>query len=99
MMHIPNPEELGGEKERERPGSGAGWAVTEDGGGAPASLPPLFSSLLEKNRTFFTQNEQTKGDYFVFKIHSIQHCFICRPSYSTVSEDAGIEPRSVGTTT
>jgi hypothetical protein len=25
----------------------------------------------------------------------IQHCFICRPSDSTVSTDAGIEPRTV----
>jgi hypothetical protein len=25
----------------------------------------------------------------------IQHCFICRPSDSTVSEDAGIEPKKV----
>jgi hypothetical protein len=25
------------------------------------------------------------------------HCFICRPSDSTVSEDAGIEPRTVAT--
>ncbi len=25
----------------------------------------------------------------------IQHCFICRPSDSTVSKDAGIEPRTV----
>jgi hypothetical protein len=52
MMHIRNPEELGGEKERERPGSGAGWAVTEAEGGAAASLPPLFSSLLEKQDMF-----------------------------------------------
>jgi hypothetical protein len=28
----------------------------------------------------------------------IQHCFICRPSDSTLSEDAGIEPRTVATT-
>ncbi len=28
---------------------------------------------------------------------SYQHCFICRPSDSTVSEDAGIEPRAVAT--
>jgi hypothetical protein len=28
----------------------------------------------------------------------IQHCFICCPSDSTVSEDAGIEPRTVKTT-
>jgi hypothetical protein len=26
-----------------------------------------------------------------------QHCFICRPSDSTVSEDVGIEPRTVAT--
>ncbi len=32
-----------------------------------------------------------------FKMYFLQHCFICRPSYSTVSEDAGIEPRSVST--
>jgi hypothetical protein len=28
-------------------------------------------------------------------MYDIQHCFICRPSDSTVSEDAGIEPRTV----
>jgi hypothetical protein len=33
---------------------------------------------------------------FFFK-YVIQHCFICRPSDSTVSEDAGIEPRTVAT--
>jgi hypothetical protein len=27
----------------------------------------------------------------------MQHCFICRPSDSTVSENAGIEPRTVAT--
>ncbi len=26
-----------------------------------------------------------------------QHCFICSPSNSTVSEDAGIEPRTIAT--
>jgi hypothetical protein len=31
-------------------------------------------------------------------MYDIQHCFICRPSDSTVSEDAGIEPRLVATT-
>ncbi len=35
------------------------------------------------------------GDFFMYHI---QHCFICRPSDSTVSEDAGIEPRTVATT-
>ncbi len=33
-------------------------------------------------------------DFFMFYI---QHCRICRPSDSTVSEDAGIEPRTVAT--
>jgi hypothetical protein len=33
---------------------------------------------------------------FLFMYHN-QHCFICRPSDSTVSEDAGIEPRTVAT--
>ncbi len=32
-------------------------------------------------------------------MYDIQHCFICRPSDSTVSEDAGIELRRVATTT
>jgi hypothetical protein len=27
-------------------------------------------------------------------MYDIQHCFICRPNDSTVSEDAGIEPRT-----
>ncbi len=33
-----------------------------------------------------------------FFMYCIQYCFICRPSDSTVSEDAGIEPRTVATT-
>ncbi len=37
------------------------------------------------------QNVPTYIRYFV------QHCFICRPSDSTVSEDAGTEPRTVTT--
>jgi hypothetical protein len=36
--------------------------------------------------------------YIFFFMYNIQHCFICRPSDSTVSEDAGIEPRTVATT-
>jgi hypothetical protein len=34
------------------------------------------------------------GDFFSY---NIQHCFICRPSDSTVPTDAGIEPRTVAT--
>ncbi len=36
------------------------------------------------------------GD-FLFFLYCIQHCFICRPSDSTVPTDAGIEPRTVAT--
>jgi hypothetical protein len=36
------------------------------------------------------------GVFFIFS-YSIQHCFICRPSDSTVPTDAGIEPRTVAT--
>ncbi len=35
---------------------------------------------------------------FLF-MYVIQHCFLCRPSDSTVSEDAGIEPKTVATLT
>jgi hypothetical protein len=51
----------------------------------------------ELSRTFF---KKVKGDFFVFLnfMYDIQHCFICRPSDSTVPEDAGIEPRIVATT-
>jgi hypothetical protein len=34
---------------------------------------------------------------FVVSSYYIQHCFICRPSDSTVPTDAGIEPRTVAT--
>ncbi len=40
------------------------------------------------------------GDFFFFLFfcsYNIQHCFICRPSDSTVPTDAGIEPGTVAT--
>jgi hypothetical protein len=38
------------------------------------------------------------GGIFCFYFsYYIQHCFICRPSDSTVPTDAGIEPRTVAT--
>jgi hypothetical protein len=37
--------------------------------------------------------------WFFFLCYYIQHCFICRPSDFTVSEDAGMEPRTVATST
>ncbi len=39
-----------------------------------------------------------QGDFDFFSpMYCIQHCFVCRPSDSTVSENAGIEPRTVAT--
>jgi hypothetical protein len=37
------------------------------------------------------------GGFFSFCSYNIQHCFICRPSDSTVPTDAGIEPRTIAT--
>ncbi len=46
---------------------------------------------------FFFQRGIFK-DFSSFFMYFIQHCFICRPSDSTVSEDAGIDqPRTVAT--
>ncbi len=44
--------------------------------------------------TVVSVNGKLGGIFFMF---DIQHCLICRPSDSTVSEDAGIEPRTVAT--
>jgi hypothetical protein len=41
--------------------------------------------------------ELKQGEFLLFFIYVIQYCFICRLSDSTVSEDAGIEPRTVAT--
>jgi hypothetical protein len=43
---------------------------------------------------------EQRGDFFGFFLfmYDIQQRFICRPSDSTVSEDAGIEPKTVATT-
>jgi hypothetical protein len=42
----------------------------------------------------------SNGGFFGFFLfmYDILHCYICRPSDSTVPEDAGIEPRTVVTT-
>jgi hypothetical protein len=35
--------------------------------------------------------------FYFFSMYCIQHCFVCRPPDFTVSEDAGIEPRTIAT--
>jgi hypothetical protein len=42
--------------------------------------------------SYFSSFFYIKGDFFGFFHYFIQHYFICRPSESTVSEHAGIEP-------
>jgi hypothetical protein len=43
----------------------------------------------------FPPSVSPKSEYWIFSLYFIQHCSICRPSDYTVSEDAGIEPRTV----
>jgi hypothetical protein len=41
------------------------------------------------------RSKKVNSFFVVFCMYFIQHCFIFHPSDSTVSEDAGIEPRTV----
>jgi hypothetical protein len=59
---------------------------------------PLFYRL--SSWDYSCDDNVLKGNFFLFFLfmYDIQHCFICRPTDSTVSEDAEIEPRTVATT-
>ncbi len=72
----------------------------------------VFVPIIEINRTSPYRSSETSGwrdryryhsanslkrDFWGFLKYFIQHCFICRHSDSTVSEDAGIAPRTVTT--
>ncbi len=69
----------------------------------PTSLPSHYLLLLKKHSNFEdlepVSDRKIKlffllyflGDFFSFCSYNIQHCFICRPSDSTVPTDAGIE--------
>ncbi len=52
--------------------------------------------FLRTSVILFFWNIFFKG-FLGFLMYFIYHCFICRPLHSTVSEDAGIEPRTVAT--
>ncbi len=56
---------------------------------------PHSRGILEEAHAFLVQSF-FRGIFFLL-MYVIQHCFIFRPSDSTVSEDAGIEPRTVAT--
>ncbi len=56
------------------------------------------TAKIRRHQQFLLQCVIFKGVFCIFIFMCIfQHCFICRPSDSTVSEDAGIEPRTVVT--
>jgi hypothetical protein len=63
--------------------------------GSPSALPrssPRFKVIAHLQFQLLVIKQ---GNLFFFlSIYCIQHCFICRPLDSTVSEDAGIEPRT-----
>ncbi len=50
-----------------------------------------------RNLMFNSTGGKQKGGCFRFFVYFIHHCFICRRSDSTVSEDAGIKLRTVAT--
>ncbi len=63
--------------------------------------PPHQRSLVRPPGVRWPQDsvrgDNNRGIFWIFSVYCIQHCFICRPSDSTVTEDAGIEPRTVAT--
>ncbi len=61
-------------------------------------LPVPYSLCDSKDDSWQYLDEDIKWGIFLglfFVMYFIQHCFICRPSDSIVSEDAGIEPMTV----
>ncbi len=60
------------------------------------STRPFSVSFIARCCTIFFINIFW-GIFSFFLSYYIQHCFICRPSDSTVPTDAGIEPRTVAT--
>ncbi len=58
-------------------------------------LTPVFREKVRARETFFSFKREIV--VFSFYVRVIQHCFICRPSDFTLSEDARIEPRNVVT--
>ncbi len=78
------------------------------GGGGGHSLHPWLVEKRTRNKVlivivaFFSVVDPDPGLkrgilWSFFFMYIIQHGFSCRPSDSTLSEDAGIEPRTVAT--
>ncbi len=65
-------------------------------------MEPQINQIQSKNCTkirseSMEKTQNFKGGFFGFFKYFIQHCFIFRPSESTVWEDAGFELRTVVT--
>jgi hypothetical protein len=62
--------------------------------------PSLHKSAMSQRYVWqsFIKGGDFLGFFSFYVLYYNQHCFICCPSDSTVSEDAGIEPRTVATT-
>jgi hypothetical protein len=59
------------------------------------SLNVCYWTMCPLDVTFLRRH--VKGFFIFYFRYVIQHCFIFRPSDSTLSEDAAIEPRTVAT--
>ncbi len=66
-------------------------------GGLEASYDMEMAEIGKHSDLLF-HIELLNGDFGIFScMYYIHHCFICRPSDTTVSVDAGIEPRTFAT--
>jgi hypothetical protein len=54
-----------------------------------------ISKGMANTKHTLARQKMYRGDFFMYVLY--QQCFIYRPSDSMVSEDAGIEPRTVAT--
>jgi hypothetical protein len=79
-----------GQSEAEREVQGGGWIGAERGERGQRRVRRVGGGWV-------CADIQRLGGIFSFFSYNSQHCFICRPSDSTVLTGAGIEPRTVAT--
>ncbi len=74
-------------------------SLTPGSSKSTSPVPPEFEvdDQIENYINDPRNDPERNGGFFLFFSYYIQHCFICRPSDSTVPTDAGIEPRTVAT--
>ncbi len=101
VVRLPNVRELKADEAAESgPGHGPRQPGLGQQPGKQVHVIRMLVNLLQPEQQNSIKDDILTGGFFgffLFSMNSIQHCFICRPSDSTVSEDAGIEPRTVAT--